>query len=181
MGSRRHFAATNRCGAPEEGSELTWTQQELLPHELASYVKTKEALSIFSAPDRRRRASGWYVCEVVEVEVHDTGSHGDSILVWTNSHLIRATDAESAYDSAVDLGTKEALGLGSHRCDSDNAHWEFRGVRNFVETLGTPREGSVLWFEESNIPLERLNKLIPPRPSLGVFEWQAHQRLSGAQ
>jgi hypothetical protein len=123
------------------------------PQELADYVTTKDRLSVLSAPGRR--GCGWYVCKLVEVEVHDTGSHGDSLLVWTNSHLIRATDAESAYRIAVELGAKWAFEVGTHRCDTDNAHWEFLGLRDLIGTLGPPSDGGVLWFEESNISLEQ--------------------------
>jgi hypothetical protein len=165
---------------PEDGSELTWTQQELLPHELDDYIKTKEELSVFNAPARQRQASVWHVCKLVLVEVHDTGSHGDSRLVWTNTHLIKATDAELAYGSAVELGTKQAFESGTHRCDGDSAHWEFQGLRDLIETLGPPSDGGVLWFEEVNISSEQLRKLIPPRRNLGVFEWEARQHLSGA-
>jgi hypothetical protein len=165
---------------PEDGSELIWSQLELRPRELDDCIKPKEKLSVFNPPTGRQRASGWHVCELVEVEVHDTGSHGDSLLVWIDTHLIRAPDAESAYRSAVELGTREALDSGGHRCDGDSAHWEFRGLRDLIETLGPPSDGVVLWFVESNLSAEQLHKLVRPRPNLGVFEWEKNQRLGGA-
>jgi hypothetical protein len=166
---------------PEDHSELMWTQQELSPCQLDNYVKAKDKLSVFKAERGPWPASAWYVCELVLVEVHDAGSsHGDSILVWTNSHLIRETDTESAYGYAVELGTKEASDSGVHRCDGDNAHWSFRGLRDLIETIGPPSDGGVLWFEEFNSSLEHLNNLISPRSKLGVFEWEAQQHLSGA-
>ena len=84
-------------------------------------------------------------------------------------------------------------------------HWEFRGLRDLIETLGPPSGGRVLWFEDLNISLDlvllevhdngshgnsllvwtyshltQLHKLVPPRPRLGAFKWQARQHLGGA-
>jgi hypothetical protein len=161
--------------APSDGSELTWLQQEILPNELDSYTRPKEELRIFNISDRSSKASGWYVSELVLTEIHDTGSHGDSILVWTNSHLIKAADAESAYKAAVDLGMKQASESGSHRCDGDVAHWQFIGLRGLVETIDAPRDGALLWFEEFTAGSGKLAQLVPPRQNLSVFEWEARQ------
>jgi len=163
---------------PEVGSELSWTQQELTPKELEQYVNPKEQLSAFRHSRQSWPASGWYVCRLVLVEVHDTGDHGETLLVWTDSHLIMATDATSAHMSAVELGTRKAFESGAHRCDGDNAHWEFRGLRDLVETVDPPRDGGILLCEELAVSLEQLYKLIPPRENLSVFEWEARRHLS---
>lgn len=162
---------------PSEGSELMWTEQERLPHELGSYVRKKDQLTVFTR--FQQPENDWYVCKLVLVEVHDTGSHGDSCLTWTNSRLIRASDAESAYSCAVDLGNKEASESGTHRCDGDGAHWEFAGLRDLIQTIDHPRDGGILWFEELNLSCDELRTVVPPRSKLGAFEWEERQRLSG--
>ncbi len=156
---------------PSEGSELMWVEQEYDPGGLENYIKKKEQLRVFASP--QCSGSNWYVCDLVLVEVHETGSHGNSRLVWTNSHLIRAFDAESAYNSAIDLGNKQASESGTHRCDGDTSHWEFAGLRDLIQTIDEPRDGGTLWFEELDVSSEQLRNMVPPRMNLGAFEWEA--------
>jgi len=160
---------------PEDGGEIIWTETEPRPDELLDYVKRKEDLSVFRPPVQPPSTSEWYICEIVLVEVHDTGSHDDSVLVWTNSHLLRAADAESAYRSAFSLGSQHATQPESHRCDGDTAHWEFRGLGELLQTLAPPQDGAVLWYEQAERPLDEIGALVPPRRELGVFEWEERQ------
>jgi uncharacterized protein DUF4288 len=161
---------------PSEGSELMWVEQEYSPRELENYIRKKDQLTVFATS--QPSGSDWYVCHVVLVEVHDTGSHGDSRLTWTNSHLIKASNAESAYSSAFDLGNKQASESGTHRCDDDSAHWEFAGLRDLVKTIDQPRDGGTLWFEELNVAYDQLRKMVPPRENLGAFKWEARSGAS---
>jgi len=165
---------------PSPSGELTWAEEELPPDTLDEYVKKKDQLSIFKPSAQPKEASGWYVCDLVLVEVHDTGSHGDSLLVWIDQYLISALDAESAYDSALALGREQITEPRSHRCDGNGAHWEFKGLRNVVQTIDPPIDGGMLYFEESTLSLEQLRALIPPRVELGVFRWEASHRPKSA-
>ena len=158
---------------PAPGSELIWQAQELRPHELETWMRAEGGLSRQNALSVSLHSSGWYVAELVLVETHDTGSHGDTILVWTNLHLITAEDALSARRVARDFGTKQAASMGSHHCSEDTAHWEFKGVRSLRQTINPPYDGATLWFNDLECPVESLCELIPPRSSLGIFEWEA--------
>jgi hypothetical protein len=163
---------------PTAGSELIWTEQEVLPQESNSFVSEKSELSAFSRPEALC-SSGWYVCKVVLVEIHDTGRHGDSLLLWTNSHLIEAADPEVAYKSAISLGREQESEPGSHRCDGDSAHWAFKGLGDLVPTIDVPRDGPMLWFNEFDASLDQLITLIPSRSKLGVFDSLERQKGAG--
>jgi hypothetical protein len=112
---------------PASGVEILWEEAELRPDEVGARIKSKESLGVFAAASDPLHASGWYLGELVHVEVHDTGAHGETVLVWINSHLIEASDDESAYAMALELGNQHNSEPASHRCDEDSAHWEFRG------------------------------------------------------
>ncbi len=165
--------------APSHGSELIWEQAEFLPEEILRCVKEKADLSAFRSHVQVPDSSEWYVCELVLVEVHDTGSHGDSALVWINTYLLRAADAESAYRSAISLGGEQATEPESHRCDDDTAHWEFRGLRELVQALAPPEDGAILWYEQSERSLDEVRTIVPRQRELGVFEWEERQSRSG--
>lgn len=89
--------------APADRSELSWSQVELTPQELESEISQKEQMRAFTL--RQPSPSGWYIGYVVLYEDHDEGSHGDRLLVWINSHLIIANDADTAYARIVQLLT----------------------------------------------------------------------------
>lgn len=148
---------------PAPGVEILWEQSELRPEEVGARIKPKESLSVFAAPPDPGRCTGWYLGELVHVEVHDTGTHGETVLVWINSHLIEASDDESAYVTALELGNEHNSEPASHRCDEDSAHWEFRGLRNLTRILGPPRDGAILWFDERHELLEDVRAAVPRR------------------
>ena len=165
--------------APSEGSELMWGEREYSAVDLEKYIRKKGDLRVFTST--QRCTSNWYICEVVLVEVHDTGSHGDARLVWTNSLFIKARDAESSYNVATDLGNKQASESGTHRCNGDSAHWEFAGLRELIPTIDEPHDGAILWFDEFNASDDRLRTVIPTRSELGAFKWEARSRISGSK
>ena len=165
---------------PSDRSELIWAQQEIRLDELGKYAKAKDELSVFNVPGASQHSTGWYICKLVLVEVHDTGTHGDTLLMWIDSHLIKAIDADSAYRSATDLGKTQASESGTHRCNGDMAHWEFKGLRDLVEALSPPCDGAILWIEKFAASSGELRKLIPARPDLGVFAWESRQGRSRA-
>ncbi|MBV8904869.1 MAG: DUF4288 domain-containing protein [Acidobacteriia bacterium] len=160
----------------ESGNELIWTEEEIHPNELTGLVTTKEKLRIFRADPAVRHDCNWYVCKLVFREIHDTGEHGNSVLVWTNAYIIRATDEEAAYDLAIELGRKQAYESGTHRCDGDVAHWEFEGLQDLVQTIDAPRDGGILWFEKSDLSKEQLTARIPGKAHLGAFELEARRQ-----
>ena len=159
---------------PAAGGELAWKEEELRPAELRSRVRDKADLAVFRSDHSAQiQDSGeWYICSIVLAEVHDTGSHGESALVWTNSYLVKGGDAESAYQSATDIGRRVESASGSHKCNGDSAHWEFKGLGDLVHTLAAPGDRAILWSREFAASLDEVAALVPPRSELGVFEWE---------
>jgi hypothetical protein len=160
---------------PSDGSELMWIPQELSIDRAADAVPAKAKLRALSHQGGPTR-SGWYVGTIVLVEIHETGSHGPSLLVWSNSHLIRAEGPESAYEKAVDLGNAQSKDTGTHRCNGDTARWEFRGVGQLLEAFEPPRDGAVLWYEDAEWGPEEIEGRIPPPEELSVFRWERSRR-----
>ncbi|HLG98792.1 MAG TPA: DUF4288 domain-containing protein [Bryobacteraceae bacterium] len=159
---------------PVSGSELLWIEEEVGYQEIARRIQPKEHLSVFGGP--RQKTSDWYVAKIVLEEIHDCGAHGDSVLLWTNWDLINAASPEAAFDRAMELGREQQSPPGSHRCDGDTAHWEFKGLNDLVRIDGPPRDGGILWFEEFAVHRDGLARLLPPRADLGVFSWEERHR-----
>ena len=162
--------------APKDGSELIWSQEEVPAAELQRDTRRKQQLRVFAEGSVSRAPTGWYVASIVLAEVHDTGSHGPTLLRWINWYLVNAKNAESAYRRALEIGARQASGSGSHKCDGDTAHWEFKGIRQLVETLSRPRDGSILWFDQFEVSRDRFKRLVPEKSALGVFRWEAERR-----
>ena len=150
---------------PASLAELTWKQSEVPLSQLADlrsrFVREGESCA--------NSSSGWYVADLLYEEVHDTGTHGNSVLLWTNSHLIEATDAISAFAEARRLGLERAREMGTHSCDDDIAHWVFQGLSRVRPTLERPRNGAVLWIEEFEASADELKFMISKRDDLSVF------------
>ena len=159
---------------PGPGSELAWTEEELSPDELRLRLKSKADLSVFRNDGSSDNPPGseWYMGTVVLTEIHDTGSHGESLLVWTNSHLVNAKTADSAFEVCTDIGRTIESKAGSHKCDGDSAHWQFMGLGDLFQTLAPPSDGAILWFREFTAGADELRKLIPPWVELGIFKWE---------
>ena len=157
---------------PADGSELSWSESEVSPAGVESWVRDRHDLRAFTDAPPAHSGSGWYVAEIVLSEVHDSGTHGDNLLVWTNSHFVRSTNPEGAYDASIRLGRTYASEMGSHRCDGDTAHWNFRGLRELVPILEPPTSGAVLWFEDFFVSESELPELLTPKGDLSVFEYR---------
>jgi len=155
--------------SPAPDSEILWSERELSPREINTLVRPMEQWRAFSVSGARLQANGWYICQIILEEVHDTGAHGDSVLVWINWHLVEADGPESARAKALHLGKAHETSRNSHRCDGDLAHWEFRGLRDLIPTIDPPGDGATLWFEEFTVAAEELMQLVVKRSDLTVF------------
>jgi hypothetical protein len=161
---------------PDESTELLWSQIEVAPAELENEIRQKERMLAFQT--ERSSPSGWYVGGIVLYEVHDEGSHGEKLLVWINSYLIKAKEAEIAYQKAVQIGTEQEDEPGSHTCGGEKAHWRFKGVRNIIPVRDVPADTALLWCED--IKSSELGRMVPKKSELSVFAWQAEQVRHGA-
>jgi hypothetical protein len=158
--------------APDDCSELTWSEIELPKAELPNEVKPKWEMQAFRIS--KSSPSGWYVGKVVLEEVHDEGAHGENILVWINSYLVRAPDADAAHAKAIKIGEGQEDEPGAHICDGKKAHWHFVGIQDLVPVHETPGDISLLWFEEAKFSSDG-GSTVPKKTDLGVFRWQAEQ------
>lgn len=156
---------------PKDGAELLWSQEEMSLKDLEALLRGPKKTREVAMPSR----SGWYLGSVVLCEVHDEGSHGDRVLVWINSYLIRAMTFESAYEKSGQLGIEQQDEPGSHLCDGQKAHWEFKGVEDVIPLHDAPGDGSLLWSEELTTTAAELERLIPSKGDLGVFKWEEAQ------
>jgi hypothetical protein len=157
---------------PSNGSELMWASQEVPSEEVSALVRPNHELPAFLNPSEAVGKADWYVCTVVLVEIHETGTHGHSSLVWMNSYLLQSPCAESAFRQAVALGSADADESLTHRCNGDVARWEFKGLRDLRRTLETPADGALLWTETCELTADELARRIPAPEDLSVFEWE---------
>lgn len=160
---------------PTDGSELFWSQEELTLEQQRRAVRHKERLRAFSRSEDLAERSGWYVASLVLAEVHDTGNHGQTVLTWINGYLLKADNTESAYDQAMRIGSTQVTDPGSHECDGDEAHWEFRGIHELVETIDPPVDRARLWFDEFEATADQLKARATKKSDLGVFAWEARR------
>ena len=155
-----------------DGAELLWSESEMTVAEIESRILRRDDMRAFREVPS---SNGWYIGNIVLCEVHDEGSHGDRSLVWNNSYLIQASSAESAYEKASQLGKQQQDESGSHRCDGEMAHWEFRGVQDVIPARETPAPGALLWCNEFVATPDKLKEMIPGKSELAVFKWEAEQ------
>ena len=156
---------------PGDGSELFWSELEISPAELDDQVREKGAMRAF----RLVSDVGWYSASIVLYEMHDEGTHGDRLLVWINTYLISARDPAHAYQRAIQIGAMQQDIPGSHVCGVDKAHWLFKGIRDIIPLQEPPAADSLLWCDELSTKAEDLQAMIPAKPELGVFKWEAER------
>jgi hypothetical protein len=159
--------------SPNHRSELSWSQLELSPQALEREVRKKHELRAFSL--NQSDESGWYVASIVLCEIHDQGSHGNQLLIWINSYLIAANSAETAYIVTNEIGREHQDSPGSHLCDGEKAHWEFKGIKELIPLQQPPSDGSLLWCEEFSATIEKLQNMLPEKSDLSLFKWLTEQ------
>jgi len=160
----------------EDGEELTWYGMEVAPSELQTWVKSRDELELGSG--RMQTKTGWYIAEVVVVEVYAEASQGDPafiwnghhliphenlVLVWNDYHLVAAATAEDAYQKAWELGQDYAASSGLHTCNGDQARFAFAGVHDLYPTEMAPADESVLWVELYWATADERAEMIPTR------------------
>jgi hypothetical protein len=154
---------------PAEGVELLWSECEMAASKIGSLLLRREEMRAFR---EKPSTSGWYVGSVILQEVHDEGSHGSLSLVWTNTYLVRAASPEEAYEGVARIGMGQQDEPGSHRCDGDKAHWEFRGTHQIISVREVPAPDALLWCDEVGAA-DPPEAAIPEKPHLTVFRWEA--------
>ena len=80
-------------------------------------------------------------------------------------HLLRASDADSAYEKALKLGAKEECTY--QNVDGEDVHWRFVGLENQEELEGAIRDG--VEIRSRLFDCDDAAYLTPPKSRLSVF------------
>ena len=80
-------------------------------------------------------------------------------------HLLRAPDADSAYEKALKLGAKEECTY--QNVDGENVHWQFVGLENLEDLEGTIRDG--VEIRSRLFDCDDAADLTTPKSQLSVF------------
>jgi hypothetical protein len=155
-----------------DGAELLWSESELTTTEIENHILRKDDMRAFREGPSNNE---WYICSIVLCEVHDEGSHGNLSLVWTNSYLIRASTAEKAYERAIQIGKGQQDEPGSHKCGGERAHWKFKGIKDITPVREVPAPDALLWCDGFSATFDELKGMLPDKPDLAVFKWEAEQ------
>jgi uncharacterized protein DUF4288 len=156
---------------PADRNEIIWEESELPLPEIEGRIQKKEKMRAFHMPSK----VGWYLADVILSEMHDEGKHGGRALVWKNSYLISAVDAEHAYGKAVQIGREQEDLPEGHLCGKDHAHWVFRGLADLIPLSELPAADGRLWCDDLNTPVDDLRAALPRKTQLGVFRWDAER------
>jgi hypothetical protein len=107
----------------------------------------------------------WFIAILVEeLRVLETGGN----VIWKNFHLIRAHDPETAYQKALEIGTR----LRDEYKNSDNQTVKtfFRGIAQLLPVYEELEDGAEILFEsEENVPEDRIISMAKPKEELAAF------------
>jgi hypothetical protein len=108
----------------------------------------------------------WFIAILVqELRVIETGGN----VVWRNFHLIRADDAEAAYQKANQLG--EDLRHEYQNSENQTVRSLFRGVAELLPIYEDLADGAEILFESrENLTEEQIWKMIRDKEALGAFQ-----------
>lgn len=109
---------------------------------------------------------GWYVAELLmEIKV----SRATRNVLHRNLFLILATNADEAYQKAIQLGSRSEQSYQNPQ--GQQVDHKFRGVAKLDNIVdGTLEDGSELAFAEYiGIPEDQIRRWICPKDKLGVF------------
>jgi hypothetical protein len=154
---------------PTDETELFWEKRELPSSAIDELVRPIQELRAFDKRSFGADRTEWYVAKVLLQEVHDQGAHGENQLIWVNTYLINASDPKTAYAKAVRIGKEQTDEPGSHTCDGEKAHWEFRGLRDLIPVRGGLEDGAILWVDRLKTTEQEIDKLVANKLDLAIF------------
>jgi hypothetical protein len=109
--------------------------------------------------------SEWYIGELI-MEITVLGAERN--VVHKNMVLIRADSPEQAYEKATHLGHNAETSYENPK--GQPVRISFRGIATLESMYEELEDGAELTFEERvGVPLEELDRWIPPKEQLGVF------------
>ena len=126
-----------------------------------------------SAKPRQRSPSGWWVAILIErFEFYDEDKKNPRrrCLVYENTVLLKACDAEVAYRKAVRLGklseSCECIDEKSRR----KGKWKFEGLSDLLPVYEDIEDGAeILWREHRNISVATAKAAVSKKRDLGAF------------
>ena len=107
----------------------------------------------------------WFLADVIQ---QFTFANGDSPSVWVNTHLIRSTSPDEAFNKALIVG--ERYNDTYLNTDQVEVTSTFRGLRDLLliyEPLED--EAEIIWTEYDDLSEEQIAAMITPRERLGAF------------
>lgn len=153
---------------PADGSEVLWSEREMSDSDLAKELNTHALVE-----SKKTSISGWFVARILLYEMV-LNQPNDRRLVWKNWHLIKASDFDTAYQKAFEIGRTHGGKAGEHTSDSKPAEWKFGAVQLLQPTVSAPVDRSVLWYYDvpaTESVFENISSI--KKEDLSLFQWRS--------
>jgi hypothetical protein len=119
--------------------------------------------------------SKWYTAIMVMTSEID-GAVGEDPLVDLQFRILQASDAESAYACAMEVGQANESSYAND--DGEMVKWVLAGLHELIELDNAPGHGVEIY---SRLTRDAPASLIPPRESLQVFAIEKFAHLSAEE
>ncbi len=114
----------------------------------------------------------WFLADIIqELKVADT----EDSTVWINTHLIRASSPDEAYEKALNRG--KLYDDSWTNTDGEQVISRFRGLRNLLLVYEKLEDGAeIMWEEQEDVSEQDIQEMIKPRAQLGAIEAHGAKR-----
>jgi hypothetical protein len=114
----------------------------------------------------------WFLADIVEeLKVGDA----EDSTVWINTHLIKASSPEEAYEKALSHGKLcESTWINT---EGEQVVSRFRGLRDLLLIYEKLEDGAeIMWEEQEDVSEKEIQEMIKPRALLGAIEAHGTKR-----
>jgi hypothetical protein len=114
----------------------------------------------------------WFLADIIqELKVADA----DDSTVWINTHLIKASSPEEAYEKALNHG--KLYDNSWTNTDGELVVSRFRGLRDLLLIYEKLEDGAeIMWEEQEDVSEQDIQEMIKPRALLGAIEVHGTKR-----
>jgi hypothetical protein len=114
----------------------------------------------------------WFLADMIqELKVADA----EDSTVWINTHLIRASSPDEAYDKALNRG--KLYEDSWTNTDGQQVVSRFRGLRDLLLVYEKLEDGAeIMWEEQEDLSEQDIQEMIKPRAQLGAIEAHGTKR-----
>lgn len=114
----------------------------------------------------------WFLADMIqELKV----AHAEDSTVWINTHLIRASSPDEAYEKALNLG--KLYEDSWTNTDGEQVVSRFRGLRDLLLVYEKLEDGAeIMWEEQEDVNEQDIQEMIKPRAQLGAIEAHGAKR-----